>query len=228
MENISRLQKHLTADEELALTRLQRRLQNEFEQGGHVTYFGKRFTVLPGVFPPRPDSISLVQSLEINPGDEVLDVCCGSGVIGIMAGKSGAGEVTGLDINPVAVQCAEQNARKFGVKNYDARVSDGLNALRAGEVFDIITFNPPYRDLPAPKMIEKTMWDQGLTVHTNFFSKVRNHLKPGGRIYFAQANFGNLDQVEILLTKHNWRATLLGERDLGAIPGLKFYAFLIS
>lgn len=230
MENISQLKKHLTPDENEALTSLQRNLQSEFEQGGNVTYFGKRFKVLPGVFPPRPDSISLVQSMEINPGDQILDVCCGSGVIGIFAGEQGGCEsgVLGLDFNPAAVRCAEQNSMKFGVKNYTARVSNGLNALKSNEIFDVVTFNPPYRNLPAPKMIEKTMWDEDFAVHRNFFANIRYHLKPSGRIYFAQANFGDLDQVEALLTKYRWNTTLLGERDLTAIPGLKFYAFLIS
>lgn len=48
-------------------------------------------------------------------GARVLDMGCGSGVLGIMAAKQGAGHVTSIDIDERAVRSTEDNAAKNGV-----------------------------------------------------------------------------------------------------------------
>ena len=48
-------------------------------------------------------------------GASVLDVGCGSGILGISAVKLGAGEAYLTDIDPVAVDSAKHNAEKNGV-----------------------------------------------------------------------------------------------------------------
>lgn len=226
--DISSLQKDLTDKESQDLTRLQRELHQQFERGSAPTYLGEKFKVLPGVFPPRPDSVALVQSMNIRPGDRVLDVCCGSGVIGIIAAQRAASHVVGLDISPIAVQCANQNAKDHTLKNFEARVSDVLSALRADEQFEIVTFNPPYRDMPTSRLVECTTWDMDLAVHRSFFAHVGQHLVAGGTIYFAQANFGELRKIQGLLDEHGWHPTLVGTRPLSALPGMKFYAFRLT
>lgn len=226
--DISTLQLKLSQSQKTELTRIQRQLHKEFLRGGRVTYLNESFIVLPSVFPPRPDSVSLVQTMEIQPGDRVLDVCCGSGVIGIMAAKRGAASVLGLDINPAAVSCAMANAEYHACSGYEARVSDVLSALHPEEQFNVVMLNPPFRDFPTSSMVEKTMWDSGLKVHKEFFSQINNHLNSNGRIYFSQANFGPLDQVQDLLSKFNWEATLTGKRPLDEFPWIKFYSFLVK
>lgn len=44
-------------------------------------------------------------------GRSVMDFGCGSGILGIAAGKLGAREVTGVDIDPRAVETANRNGR---------------------------------------------------------------------------------------------------------------------
>jgi ribosomal protein L11 methylase PrmA len=47
------------------------------------------------------DSYPLIETAQIKEGnDEVLDLCCGSGVITINMAWKGAKKVIGLDINP--------------------------------------------------------------------------------------------------------------------------------
>lgn len=48
-------------------------------------------------------------------GERVLDVGCGSGVLGIAAALLGAGEVVGIDIDPDAVAITGANAARNGV-----------------------------------------------------------------------------------------------------------------
>lgn len=47
----------------------------------------------------------------LKPGDKVLDVGCGSGILSIAAALLGAEEVRGIEIDPVAVQIAMENVQ---------------------------------------------------------------------------------------------------------------------
>ena len=64
-------------------------------------------------------------------GDKVLDVGCGSGILAIAAGLLGAGEVLGVEIDPVAVPIARENVEINGlsqlVKVEEGDLTKGLN-----------------------------------------------------------------------------------------------------
>lgn len=64
-----------------------------------------------------PSTISqLVASvLDVREGDVVIDVGCGTGVLGIIAAKLGAGSVYGVDASPDVVEVATANATAHGV-----------------------------------------------------------------------------------------------------------------
>lgn len=63
----------------------------------------------PDVYPPSEDSIFLIRSLDIRPGESVLEIGCGSGIVSLHCAKAGA-TVTAGDINPVAVELTKRNA----------------------------------------------------------------------------------------------------------------------
>ncbi|CAJ2764654.1 50S ribosomal protein L11 methyltransferase [Burkholderia pseudomallei] len=48
----------------------------------------------------------------VQPGQTVLDYGCGSGILAILAKKCGAGRVTGVDIDPQAVEAARHNSER--------------------------------------------------------------------------------------------------------------------
>jgi SAM-dependent methyltransferase len=61
--------------------------------------------LVPAIFEPWAED--LVALATLRPGDRVLDVACGPGVVARLAARhAGAGQVTGLDINPGMVQLA--------------------------------------------------------------------------------------------------------------------------
>lgn len=82
----------------------------------------------------HPTTSLCLQALEksIEPGSDVIDVGCGSGVLAIAAAKLGARRVLALDLDPVAVESAAQNVRLNGVGGVVAVTeSDLLGVLRS-------------------------------------------------------------------------------------------------
>lgn len=202
------------------------RLRNTPDSGTEIDYLGKKFFVRKGVFWPRPDSMPLVENFVINPGEEVLDVCTGSGVISIFSALKGAQKVVALDINPDAIESVRVNAKRFEVEEkIDARVSDVLSALNDDEFFDVVTCNPPFTDEPSEEdMASKTLRDPGLSVARSFFENIGKHLKSEGRIYVSQANSGNVQDMLRLATEAGFEAHMIGKKEIGQ-NSLEFYAF---
>ena len=65
----------------------------------------------------------------ITPGDKMLDVGCGSGILAICAAKLGAGDCFACDIDPVSVRIANENAEINETPNVHAEVSDLLRQV---------------------------------------------------------------------------------------------------
>ena len=65
----------------------------------------------------HPTTQMCLQALEavLQPGDSVLDVGTGSGILAIAAAKMGAGNVRAFDTDPLAVQTTVENAAQNGV-----------------------------------------------------------------------------------------------------------------
>ncbi|MCK6390264.1 MAG: 50S ribosomal protein L11 methyltransferase [Azonexus sp.] len=72
----------------------------------------------------------------VTPGATLLDYGCGSGILAIAAARLGAGAVSGVDIDPLAVEAARANAESNAVS---ARFADSAEAL-AGE-YDLVVAN---------------------------------------------------------------------------------------
>ncbi|EGK12654.1 ribosomal protein L11 methyltransferase [Desmospora sp. 8437] len=66
----------------------------------------------------HPTTILSMKLLErqLQPGQKVIDVGCGSGVLSIAAARLGASEVLALDLDPVAVESTSQNIRLNGLE----------------------------------------------------------------------------------------------------------------
>ena len=94
----------------------------------------------------------------------------------------------------------------------DVRLSDGLAALRADEVFDVIIANLPGRSADAQDLVEAAQWDSGLRTHRNFFSGVGGHLAPDGRIIMTKANYPEINDVLQMAEDRRLEVAVLAER----------------
>ncbi len=76
----------------------------------------------------------------VKPGDSVLDVGTGSGILAVCASKLGAAECFAYDIDPIAVEVAAENAAENGCANVTTGTSDLLYGVRAGK-YDVVCAN---------------------------------------------------------------------------------------
>lgn len=63
--------------------------------------------------------------------DFVVDAYCGTGTIGLIASKWGAGRILGIELNPSAVEDARENAALNGISNASFVCGDASEALKA-------------------------------------------------------------------------------------------------
>ena len=119
---------------------------------GTWEFYGLELNVTPDVLIPRIDTEVLVQeAIEVldNPAEppRILDLCCGSGCIGIALGQHfPASRVVMVDMSDNALRVARSNVMKHGMGARASCVK--ANALKAPPMnvgsFDIIVSNPPY------------------------------------------------------------------------------------
>jgi 16S rRNA (guanine1207-N2)-methyltransferase len=133
------------------------------------------FVSRPGVFTyGRMDdgARALVEVAEVQPGDKIVDLGCGTGAVGVIAGLRARpdGRVTFVDSNVRATALAEINARANGLTGFRVVADAQMHGLRSGR-FDLALANPPYYA------------QQG--VARLFIEAAARLLRPGGRLYLV-------------------------------------------
>ena len=106
---------------------------------------------------------------QVRPGvaDRCLDLGCGYGPIGLcLAARAPAGSVMLVDRDFVAVDYARANARRNGLDQVEARLSNGFDQLE-GMRFDLVASNLPAK--------------VGREMLRILIEDAHAHLEPGGR-----------------------------------------------
>jgi ribosomal protein L3 glutamine methyltransferase len=119
---------------------------------GEAWFAGLRFAVDPRVLIPRSPIAELIEAgmepwLAGHEPARILDLCCGSGCIGIAAAlRFAAARVDLADLSTEALAVARGNVALHGVGERTRAIESDLFAALGGERYDLILCNPPYVD----------------------------------------------------------------------------------
>ena len=178
----------------------------------HITgvqeFMGYTFRVNPHVLIPRQDTETLVteaaKTIQSTPREklsffeklkgrkewDVLDLCCGSGAVGISLAKICSNvKVTATDISAEAVETAEANAEDLRVK-VRFLTGDMFDPVK-GRKFDMIVSNPPYIRTNMISILQEEVKDHeplnaldggrdGLDFYRTIVERAADFLKPEG------------------------------------------------
>lgn len=172
---------------------------------GTQEFMGYEFDTAVGVLIPRQDTETLVDTaLKLYRGCRVLDMCCGTGCIGISYGLlCGNCDVTLADISDSAVELTKRNVAKLcgDSRRFEVIKTNMFDNIH-GE-YDIILSNPPYIRsdvidtlMPEVRDYEPRLaldgYSDGLYFYRIIIDKAREHIKDEGYVIFEIGN----DQAE--------------------------------
>lgn len=178
---------------------------------GTVEFCDLEFATDARALVPRPETEELARILLARPwreGARVLDLGCGSGVIGLSLARHLAPKAIDAvlaDISPEALALARENAARLlpcpeRVRFVESDLFSGL----AGERFDLIAANLPYIPSSSETLLSREVrrdpsvalygGESGTELIERFLAEAGDHLRPGGAI---AAEFG-ADQATLL------------------------------
>lgn len=197
----------------------------------HITgtqdFMGMTFTVKPTVLIPRLDTEVVCEKAEAmfreTKGDLILDLCCGSGAIGVALGhRNPKAKVTAVDIDPEAVALTKQNVDEWAVK---MTVKQGnLYEPVQRKKYNMIVSNPPY--IPT-EVIETLMpevkdhepmsaldgGNDGLDFYRQIIAGAADHLKKEG-ILVLEIGHDQSRAVESLIMEQESFCDITTSKDL--------------
>lgn len=184
---------------------------------GEWDFYGLTLDISPDVLVPRDDTEVLarqaIERVQSFPGEvKVLDLCAGSGCVGLAIAKNcpGARVLLG-DVSEGALRICRQNTRR---NNLTAQVSAcQVNALEKPSAalwaFDVIASNPPYiptgdlAGLEVAKFEPRLALDggaDGLDFYRAITEKWVSALRPGGWL-LCEVGIGQVGKVEELFLR---------------------------
>lgn len=189
---------------------------------GTWEFYGLEFTVNEQVLIPRQDTetlcdraIALGRSI---PAPRILDLCCGSGCIGISVAKSLPGaKVVLSDLSPDALDVASKNAdAHLRPGQWQTELRDARLPRTEQDAFDLITCNPPYVTeeeygalSPSVREYEPRMalvgGENGLEFYRAVPRAVEKALAPGGTLLF-EVGCGQAEPVAEILSNQGWQS----------------------
>ena len=206
---------------------------------GEWEFFGLPLDISADVLIPRPDTEVLAQEaisyLRALAGEtRVLDLCAGSGCIGLAVASQveGARVVLG-EYSDAALKICRQNIRRNGLSGRVVPIQvDALSKPdRSLGEFHCIISNPPYIPRADMETLDTSVKDyephmaldggeDGLDFYRSIVEKWKEALVPGGRLYF-EVGIGQADEVLRLMRREGF-GDIQVVKDLNDIPRVVF------
>ena len=179
---------------------------------GEWEFYGLPLDISRDVLIPRPDTEMLVEQAvaycDILPECRILDLCAGSGCIGLaMASQLPRSRVVLGEYSDAALKICRQNIRRNSLSGrvVPMQVDARNKPERALGEFDCIISNPPYIPRAGIAGLDVSVKDyephlaldggeDGLDFYRAISEKWKEALRPGGRLYF-EVGIGQADSV---------------------------------
>lgn len=175
-------------------------------------FMGLSFFVDENVLIPQPDTEILVEEAikyanQIKENVEILDMCTGSGCIGVALAKHVKNaKVTLVDISTKALEVAKKNAKENEVKEKVNFIqSDMFENIKSK--FDVIVSNPPYIKTKVINELDLQVKNEphlaldggenGLKFYEILINEAPKYLKENGKI-FLEIGYDQKKEVEEL------------------------------
>jgi release factor glutamine methyltransferase len=199
---------------------------------GSVTFHRRDFKTDARALIPRPETEELaewlIKNVKLPENPRILDMGCGSGVLGLtLAADLPGSQAVLADLSPDALDLARENAALLEIPNATFVESDLFSSL-AGRTFDLIVANLPYvPETDRPTLSKEVAHDpdlalfsgpDGLDLIRRFVPATKNHLAPGGWLAL-EIGIHQSDEVESLLQAASL-TDVLTLKDLSGIPRL--------
>jgi release factor glutamine methyltransferase len=178
---------------------------------GWAEFRALRIAIDAGVFVPRRRSEFLVEqaiSCIRKAYPVVVDLCCGSGALGVAIAAAIDGiELHAADLEPAAVDCARRNVGAIGGRVYAGDLYDALPVDLRGRI-DVLVANTPYVPTeaigsmpPEARFYEPRMaldgGPDGLDVQRRLTIAAPRWLAPGGHLLVEVSKEQAPDTVEV-------------------------------
>ena len=174
---------------------------------------------------PRQDTETLCEEALSIGGKTLLDLCCGTGCIGVSLGKLGGFEVTFADISPDCLALARENAALNGVAGSFV-LTDMFGNISGS--YDMICVNPPYiptselASLQAEVKREPRLALDGGADGLDFYRRISRdyaaHLSPGGTL-LMEVGAGQAEDVAEMFPKAEIIKDICGIKRVVAVRG---------
>ena len=189
---------------------------------GEWEFYGLKLLVSPDVLIPRDDtvavaSLAISQGLFLDKDPRILDLCCGSGCIGLaVASRVKDAKVTLADLSQKALNVAKQNVAlnhmTGRVRCFQADATKPAPAFLGK--FDMIISNPPYITGQEMKELPRSVFgfephmalyggEDGLEFYRAIAENYTPALKPGGYLCL-EFGMGQGDDVCRILAEHGY------------------------
>ena len=139
------------------------------------------------------DAVELANFVKVKPRDNMVDLCSGCGVVGILAMAKGKGRSCVLvELQEWLADMANRSLKYNNLENIHV-VCDKLQGVSdkiGKEVFDVVSCNPPYKKLDGSKISDShelalCKHEVGVTLE-EVILEASKLLKYGGRFYIVQ------------------------------------------
>jgi len=134
------------------------------------------------------DSPLLAAFIQTKPGEELLELGTGNGIISLLLSLKPFRQITALEIQDHLADLARRNVRLNNLEGRILIVQADLRAFSPGRKFDVIFSNPPYikwRGGQLSRSEEKSIAKHELKCDiSDIMGKTRELLKEDGRAYF--------------------------------------------